>query len=67
VERHRKNEIRLFYELDLAKQLAVDNFREAEYAKALLNDHLLNDLSSHKAQRSPTAFVDDSYPKTKNN
>ena len=44
VERFRENEIRLRYELDLAKQLAADNFREAESAKARLNDHLMKML-----------------------
>jgi hypothetical protein len=45
VERYRENEIRLRYELDLAKQLAADNLREAESAKALLNVHLLTNPS----------------------
>ena len=61
VERYHENEIRLRYELDLAKQLAVDNFSEAESDKARPNDHLLNNPSSHKAQRSPTEFSDDSH------
>ena len=61
VERCRENEIRLRYELDLAKQLAADNFREAESAKALINDHLMNKPSSQKAQRSPMEVVDDSH------
>jgi hypothetical protein len=46
VERFRDNEIRLRYELDLAKQLAADNFREAESAKARLNDLLLKNPAS---------------------
>ena len=45
MERYRENEIRLRYELDLAKQLAADNLREAESAKALLNVHLLTNPS----------------------
>ena len=61
VKRYRENEIRLRYELDLAKQLAVDNVREAESVKVLLNDHLINNPSSQKAQRSPIEFVDDSH------
>ena len=51
VERFRENEIRLRYELDLAKQLAADNFREAESAKAMLNDHIMNNpLSQPQSQ-----------------
>ena len=53
VDRHRENEFRLRYELDLAKQLAADNFSEAESAKALLNDHQMNYASSHKAYGPP--------------
>ena len=33
VEQYCENEIRLRYEFDLAKQLAADNFRDAESAK----------------------------------
>jgi len=60
-ERFRENEIRLRYELDLAKQLAADNYREAESAKARLNDLLMKHPASQTVPASPTDFVDDSH------
>jgi len=52
-ERFRENEIRLRYESDLAKQPAADNYREAESAKARLND-----LLHHKQfQRHPLSSL----------
>ena len=60
-ERFRENEIRLRYELDLAKQLAADNYREAESAKARLNDLLMKNPASQTVPASPTDFVDDSH------
>ena len=56
-ERFRENEIRLRYELDLAKQLAADNYREAESAKARLNDLLMKNPASPTVPASPTDFV----------
>jgi len=61
VERFRENEIRLLYELDLAKQLAGDNFREAESANARINDHIMLNPESQRVPRSPIAFVDDPH------
>jgi hypothetical protein len=60
-ERFRENEIWLGYESDLAKQLAADNYREAESAKARLNDLLIKNPASQTVPASPTDFVDDSH------
>ena len=61
MERFRENETRLRYELDLAKPLTADNFWEAESAKAMLNDYIMNNPASQRAPRSPIDFVDDSH------